>query len=430
MVGETAVGVGPYYPNELIDDRSNDGCERVAVAPSRQYWRDRTVSETDLPVALSAVDSDKAEMAYRQAVLEDLSDAPARSGALALLAEEFDVVATVGELNEAMDPDRGDVKHNDVVDTIDRLGPALRIPDIEDPTNEPTILGLYGERDEHASLLETVAAADRLIDIKLPDDERVRRIVRYAGAELLVDADIPDSGAGDDPDRSDSEGTDGESATESEPPAAEDEPSPDDGVLGYDPVRTDRAPRTGRPLRCLVYALLTEPGAPLAASEAQVDRVDLLNYGEPTVDEEALPREFVRPRLESDGLRSENYVETAIDLQVLGEFPQSVRERSAVETHLRRLTNAVHYLSRYETSMREGSIGADDGANRTGSDSEVVRDGGHRLGTELDHYPAGLRDAVDRLLKDWKNDYWGTECRVHAGEVNCSSRSTMDTNQR
>ena len=404
------------YPYHLIYISSNEqNTTNDSVYSVDQCGRSAAMTDTDRPTSVTDIESDRAKRVFRRAVDRNLFRGEARPEMIAPLASAFDIVATVNELDEATGPDRGPIKGNYVIDTIDYLGLALRIPDIRDPTNEPTILGLYGDRDEHASLIEAVTAPDKLYDMKLPDDERVRRIVAYVGAELLVDDIHGGLNVTDEQRRFD------------DADAEESVPSPADGVLGFDYVRWDGNPRTGRPLRALIYALLTEPGSPLAASDATVDRVDLFNYGSPTAEEEALPRRFTRPRLESDSTRSGDYAETAVDLQVVGRFPHATRDRSAIEAHLNRLMNAVHYLSRYEASMREDAVAPDEHGE---GDRELARDGGEPLDTEFDQYPAGLHHAIDRLIKEWKNDYIGTRCRVLGDQINYSSRSTMHESKR
>lgn len=248
-------------------------------------------------------------------------------------------------------------------------------------------------------------------------DRTVRQDLRDDRAELsrLIETeDEPDTGTATD---TGTTGADGDG----------DRPAPEDGVLGYDWVSTEDRAWSGRPLRGLLYATLTgEDG--LGLSDDAVDRVELLNYGEPTVRGEAVPTEHDRLRLYADEeLRYDPGAvdQFALDFRVVGDTAGTADEKQvtdALEQHL----NAVQLMARYDPDRHGGGPPEreTDGAGPAGTtDATAEYVDEERLETPHDDVPAGLLATMESTRVAWKEGEYEFDAYSTDGEIVGTSRS-------
>lgn len=404
-------------------------------------------------------------------------------------AVAVDWVARVAELEGAMN--REDKLHrNEVLDLIDAGGLALRLPEVSDTRNKSHLLAFYPWRQ---AFLETIAEADKKDDLELPDDERTRRALLYAGAELVADRILEqrqdtgdenehedgNSEAGADPLRGPGDGTalddeevaemidklreagilkemaaefgvgeeelderlreiqeehvlaslkdrigddpetggngdDAEAEADEDDPEADATVDPTEGVLGHDWVRAQEQAGerswSGRPLRSLLYALVEEVldiYEMESGLRGRVDRVDLINYGEPTLDGDDLPFEFETRQTNPEWLPEDKYHEYALDARIEGDFFRlPKRFRTELEIRLGSHLEFLHTLSHYETEMREDLV-TDRGESEDEPDEAVAEtvdssraDGGADDGVPFRELPKKLQASRDRLFDD------------------------------
>ena len=470
--------------------------------------------------------------AGRRALLERVRDdlvGPEKTRQTVAGAVAVDRVAKLSEFADRAGRDGHSVSNNDTLDTLDETGLSLRVPPVNKSVNDE---GLYAFYDYQQAFLAGVAAANAPHQVTVQDDERARRALSYAGAEMIAkarvetDSDAPsasqgasaetDDGAGASRDTGDDEpgielddrvretcaeygfdpsagaravrdrvqqildedmvsvaasgrdsdeqavrddlkdlrsalnlvietrevreerggpaddaGEDGEGSDDDSD--AEAGPDPEAGVLGYDWVRTDEErPWTGRSLRALLYAVLTESDE-VGPEPGAVDRVELINYGEPTVRGYEVPTDRSDVTLLGDEdipYPEDEANQHAIDFRIVGDLDREEGAR-LVEDRLQQHLNAVHLLARYEPSMGRASDRGDEpeglAADGAGEDDYTEEAARRRerldMPVPFDRVPVGLWRAMeDTKLRRRAGDY---EVRVYgsADEVVGTSRS-------
>jgi hypothetical protein len=222
-------------------------------------------------------------------------------------------------------------------------------------------------------------------------------------------------------------------------------PDPADGVLGYDWVRTGDHQWTGRSLRGLLYAVLTEPEG-LDLSTDSVDRVELINYGEPTVRAYEVPsdrRDLTLVSGDDPPGHPDHLDRHAVDFRVVGDFDDvealtEERVVNAVRQHL----NTLQLLARYDNDMLPRADGeelsnatdsgddsneslAADGAGPAGMTEEAKRrTDDARLETPFDDLvPRGLREAMDKVHHARRNGGYDIEAYITDSEIVGTSHS-------
>ncbi len=434
-------------------------------------------------------------------------------------AAAVDRVATRAELADLAGRDPHNVSNNDTLDTLDEAGLSLRVPPVTRSTNDE---GLYAFYDYQQAVLADVAGADAGHELALPDHERTRRALSYAGAEMVAEKRIETDGdagatdtaaapeAGDDADEhlavdldddlratceeygfdlSDgprtardrvqrvleedtvsvvASGHDADERTvradlrdvryrlnvaietgelrsgagradDTDDTDADDTvPDPEAGVLGYDWVRTE-ADRswTGRSLRALIYAVLTESDE-VGPGPESVDRVELINYGEPTVKGYEVPTDRGDVTLLSDEplpVPDDEANRHAIDFRIVGALDRDGEDgERLVEDRLEQHLNYVHLLARYDRSMGQSpeavahgeepdNLAADGEGGQEYTDEAARRKERMDMSVPYEAVPDGLW----RAMEDTKLDRLagGYETRVYgsADEVVGTSRS-------
>jgi hypothetical protein len=235
--------------------------------------------------------------------------------------------------------------------------------------------------------------------------------------------------------------SDDDAPAESDSGAA-DRPDPEEGVLGYDWVSTADRPWSGRPLRALLYAVMTEESG-LDFPDSAVDRVELINYGEPTVRSYELPLARADVTLVSDRERPgppEKTDQHAVDFRVVGDLFDAApaaerRVRDALEQHL----NALHLLARYQSSMETGPTGVVDPSGVDTEDGRDVatdgfgpedmteeatrREADADLETPFERVPGALWDAMEATLLDCRRGDYEFEVHSTDQEIVGTSRS-------
>jgi len=421
------------------------------------------------------------------------------------------LVATLADLAETAGRDTDRLANNEVPTLLDRAGLSLRVPPIGLSTNDKGLFGFYGYQQ---AALRAASDADAGHEFELPDDERSRRALGYAGAELVArqrvretagetppgtadvssdGGDAHDEGGTDDGDADDEGGTDDGDAhderlrsllvehdfdpdadpretvdwledtieagrvsaiaarsgedprtvredyrdlryelnkrihwlgldddgTASDDGTADSvEPEPEAGVLGHDWVSTADRPWSGRSLRGLLYAVLTESDG-LALPDDAVDRVELINYGEPTVRAYEVPsdrRDLTLLSGDEPAADPSKTSQFAVDLRIVGDFADlDDLDESSVEAALEQHLNAVQLMARYDEDVREdvqvavddhdGDPVATDGATPVGTTEEAAERKERALvETPFDDLiPPGLRDAMDKAEYGWRN---------------------------
>jgi hypothetical protein len=329
-------------------------------------------------------------------------------------AAAVDVVATREEFADAAGRDEHQLSNNDMPQLLDRTGLSLRVPPVSETTNDS---GLYGFYPFHQALLQAITTADAEYDLALPDDERTRRALGYAGAELIAEQRVEDSAGETGPDRDGDEAVEGADHSGDDEEAA-DLPSPEESILGYDWVSTDEDRRwSGRPLRALLYTLLTESGGAGLPADA-VNRVELINYGEPKVKGYEVPAEQIGLTLESDAEPPDTTGTThqyAVDFRVVGDLGEATSDDGKqVEDYLEQHLNAIHLVARYKSSMRGQPVAADrpeeseeiatNGVGEAGISEEAARRK-ERLDLEVpfERVPEGLWKAMEDAILEYRN---------------------------
>jgi hypothetical protein len=230
-------------------------------------------------------------------------------------------------------------------------------------------------------------------------------------------------------------------------------PEPREGVLGYDWVRTGDHRWTGRSLRGLLYAVMTEPSG-LNLPADTVDRVELINYGEPSVRAYEVPSERRDLTLVSgdeppgDPDRIDRH---AVDFRVLGDFSNiEALTEERIENAVRQHLNTLQLLTRYDESIErdprditesDEELAADgtseslenrseeptraDGAGPAGMTDEATnRKQQAALKTPFDDLvPTGLREAMDKVHNGWRNGEYNFEAYLTDTEIVGTSHS-------
>lgn len=230
-------------------------------------------------------------------------------------------------------------------------------------------------------------------------------------------------------------------------------PEPTDGVLGYDWVRTGDHRWTGRSLRGLLYAVMTESSG-LNLPADTVDRVELINYGEPSVRAYEVPSERRDLTLVSgdeppgDPDRIDRH---AVDFRVLGDFSDvKALTEERIENAVRQHLNTLQLLTRYDESIEReprditesdeelAAAGTSeslenrsehptkaDGAGPAGMTDEATdRKQQATLKTPFDDLvPAGLREAMDKVHNGWRNGEYNFEAYLTDTEIVGTSHS-------
>lgn len=314
-------------------------------------------------------------------------------------AAAVDVVAKLQEFADAAGRDEDRLSNNEMTGLLDRSGLSLRVPPVSETTDDS---GLYAFYPFHQALLRAVATADAEYDLTLPDDERARRALGYAGAELIAEQRVEDSIDED-----------------------SDLPDPEEGIPGYDWVSTDEDRRwSGRPLRALLYALLTEsadePDSAGLPADA-VDRVELINYGEPKVKGYEVPAEQDGLTVKSDTEPPDTTGTThqyAVDFRIVGDLDEATSDDGKqVGNYLEQHLNAIHLVARYDSSMGSHPVAVDrqeesegtaaDGLGEDSYEEESARRK-ERMDMEVpfDSVPEGLWKAMEDTKLGYRNgDY-------------------------
>lgn len=317
--------------------------------------------------------------------------------------------------------DRGEAPQESAADTMDNAE-SDEFSELRDA------LGLEDEVDPEAlseSIQEVLDSGivSWLADLIDQDEATLRRGLKDARYKLnlwryrqLLNEDGPSSAASDDT-------TEREAET----------PAPDDGVLGYDWVSTADRSWSGRPLRSLLYALLTESSGPLP--DEAIDRIELVNYGEPTVEGSDLPRGNEPVTLKSDRDPPGDPEKTdqhAIDFCVVGDlFNAAPKAEQRVKDALEQYLNGLHMMARYDASMCEDPTGVD---REAGADPRGDKDGmtawaaSHQENLDrevpFDEVPEALVESMKAVEDDLRNDDLDIDVYSMDNAIIGTSRST------
>ena len=235
-----------------------------------------------------------------------------------------------------------------------------------------------------------------------------------------------------------------DSDDEDEEPAM---PDPADGVLGYDWVRTGDHRWSGRPLRGLLYAVLTESDR-LDLPDDSVDRIELINYGDVSVHAYEVPTE--RPditflRGDEPAGDPDHIDRHAVDFRAVGDFSGLGRlTTETVENAIKQHLNMFQLLARYDDSIERAppttagagddraaaatasaDDGSTDGAGSAGmTDEAASRREDAQLETPFDDLvPDGLREAMDKVHDGTRYGEYENEAYLSDGEIVGTSHS-------
>lgn len=242
----------------------------------------------------------------------------------------------------------------------------------------------------------------------------------------------------------------GEDRDGTEGSEASTQPEPTEGVLGYDWVRTGDHRWTGRPLRGLLYAVLTEAdGLDLPADS--VDRVELLNYGEPTVRAYEVPSDRRDLTLVSgdDPPGDPDTVDRhAVDFRVVGDFSEvDGLTEEGIENALRQHLNTLQLLARYDESVDTSTQESTEDDSGSGAEPSMGDEQTETAATESvgsagmtdeaqsrtedalletpfdDLVPAGLRVTMDKVHHGWRKGEYDFDAYLTDGEIVGTSHS-------